>query len=427
MRSWIKSSAGNFLTAGVAGMLSRLVSLITISYLIRTLGPAPFGKLGFSETLVTYFMLISDLGLQTIGLREIARISEDKQAVRRLVSTILVVQFLFTTLLFGIIELTTWFILAIDLQARLLITLYGIGLLFPYVFTIEWWLNGTYRLGITGIGRLIRELLFLVLTLLLVHTQADLLWVPLAQGLAWVFIASLICIFFIHETNNRSNIRSMWDWGSAQNLLQLSWPIAISGVISHLWIRSGIIHLGMVESDSSIGLYNAAWRIFAVGLELTSMGSLLVIPWFSRLAGVDDKQFRQVFRYYQALSIILAVVSVVIGTVLRDFVITLLFGDASLPMRPVFSLLMIALGCWMVSSSFFVPLIATRFERTVMLLTGICALICIGLNFLLIPVMGSSGAALALATSMLTLIFLSAFSYVQLLGRTINVRPVLSI
>lgn len=422
----LRGSIANFLTAGVAGILARLISLVTVSLLIRALGPVEFGKIGFAETLVTYFMLVSDLGLQTIGLREVARIEDRKAAVWRLVTTILGVHLLCTAALALVLNVAIWFILDLTLEIRLLVGFYSIGLLFPYAFTIEWWLNGTHRLGLTGVGRLLRELVFLGLVLVLVRNPSNLLWAPISQGLAWLLLASLVFGLFLHETAANRVQQSPWSWQGAGDLLKRSWPIAVSGVISHLWIRSGVIQLGVSVSDASAGLYNAAWRIFAVGLEFTSMASLLAIPWFSRLYGVDSRRFRRVFRSFQFLLLGAAALCILIGGFFGDLIITLLVGEQLQHGGSVFVLLMVALGAWMVSNSFLMPLLATKFEREVMLLTGLSAVLCLILNLVLIPEAGTTGAALSLALSMALLFVLSAVFYWRLLGQPLVEEPVVA-
>jgi len=54
-------------------LIFRLVSLVVTIYLARYLGTAGFGKYSFVFAYLAFFNIITDLGLQTILVREMAR------------------------------------------------------------------------------------------------------------------------------------------------------------------------------------------------------------------------------------------------------------------------------------------------------------------------------------------------------------------
>ncbi|MCK4533828.1 oligosaccharide flippase family protein, partial [bacterium] len=67
----------NFLFLSTANIISKGLVFITVIYLARILGPANFGKLIFAQAFIVYFMLVTNLGLSTLGIREIVR-NKDK-------------------------------------------------------------------------------------------------------------------------------------------------------------------------------------------------------------------------------------------------------------------------------------------------------------------------------------------------------------
>jgi len=69
----VQRIAKNFLSLSSGEIISRIFSFIAIVYLARILGVENFGKIGFAQAILVYFMIITELGLTTLGTREIAR------------------------------------------------------------------------------------------------------------------------------------------------------------------------------------------------------------------------------------------------------------------------------------------------------------------------------------------------------------------
>ena len=66
----------NFLSLTTANIISRLISFVTIAYLARVLNASGFGQICFAQAIIAYFALLSNLGLTTFGVREVARDKE---------------------------------------------------------------------------------------------------------------------------------------------------------------------------------------------------------------------------------------------------------------------------------------------------------------------------------------------------------------
>ena len=59
-------------------LMSLLFPLITFPYSSRVLGPVYTGKVNFAQSIVSYFSLVAALGITSYGVREAAKIRDDK-------------------------------------------------------------------------------------------------------------------------------------------------------------------------------------------------------------------------------------------------------------------------------------------------------------------------------------------------------------
>ena len=61
-----------------------LFPMLTFPYLARVLGPEHVGVLNFAESYARYFVLVAAFGIPIYGVREIAKIYNDKEKLSKL-------------------------------------------------------------------------------------------------------------------------------------------------------------------------------------------------------------------------------------------------------------------------------------------------------------------------------------------------------
>ena len=75
----MKSIKKNYIYNVLYQALLVIIPLITIPYLSRILGPSGIGTISFSESIVSYFVLFANLGINIYGQREISYTQDDKK------------------------------------------------------------------------------------------------------------------------------------------------------------------------------------------------------------------------------------------------------------------------------------------------------------------------------------------------------------
>ena len=79
MKNKQKSLKLNFIMNAILTMSSFLFPLITFPYVSRVLLPAGTGRVSFANSVVTYFVMISQLGIPTYGIRACAVVRDDEE------------------------------------------------------------------------------------------------------------------------------------------------------------------------------------------------------------------------------------------------------------------------------------------------------------------------------------------------------------
>ena len=86
-----KSIKLNFIMNAILTVSSFLFPLITFPYVSRILLPEGTGKVSFATSVVTYFMMLSQLGIPMYGIRACAKVRDDREALSRTVHELLVI------------------------------------------------------------------------------------------------------------------------------------------------------------------------------------------------------------------------------------------------------------------------------------------------------------------------------------------------
>ena len=79
----------NFLSLSSVQIANYILPLATVPYLVRILGPEKFGLINFAQAFVSYFLVITNFGINISGAREIAIVREDKQKLSEVFSALI--------------------------------------------------------------------------------------------------------------------------------------------------------------------------------------------------------------------------------------------------------------------------------------------------------------------------------------------------
>jgi O-antigen/teichoic acid export membrane protein len=187
-------------------------------------------------------------------------------------------------------------------------------------------------------------------------------------------------------------------------LASTSIPFAVQEVFTTLLARVDTLILSLLVTQAALGRYGAAYRLF----ESTLFISYALVGAFSAMftyLGPDSKPtLRSVFQRAIKLSLVsltpLAVIFVVLARPLCELIYGPAFGSAALPLR-ILGPGVVPVGLVMLITS----LVISRGDpRRIVTVTGIMVAANVALNFVLIPLYGVAGAAVAmLATEALYL------------------------
>lgn len=402
-----KSIIKNSFYSVIKTVSSLIFPVISFSYASRILLADGMGKIDFSKSFVTYFVLIAMLGIQNYGLRECARIREDRDKLSKTVreifrinlSAAVISYILFFTVILNSDKLYIY-------RNLLLINSLTVGLT---AIGMEWLYNAVEDYKYIAVRTCIVQLISLICMLIFIKKYDDVWKYAIIQvisnGGAFLFN-------FIHS-KKYIDWKSKYSFEYKQHLKPIFILFLMSALIQIFTVMDSTM-LGLLADDRAVGLYSASHKISVIITSSINAAVMVLTPKISYLAERGSiKEIKEIS--IKALNFILILsIPATFGLIMLSKPIILIFSGTDFLEADTTSKIMALRGILVPLNSFivlylFIPL---RKEINNVISTAFAAGLNLILNFIFIPIAAQNGAAIATVAAefielVINLLFLS--------------------
>jgi O-antigen/teichoic acid export membrane protein len=369
----------------------RILSFIAVIYLARILSVSGFGKIAFAQMVVTiYFIVITDFGLRTLGVRNIAR---DKSRLNDFLTNIIAMRFILSFLSFGLLCLLV-FSINKDRVTKLLLILYGLDI-FASVFLIDWVFQGLEQMKCIGISKVLNKFMYLVLILLFIKGVKDILFIPVF----WFIGTSVAAIYLLYKYKKQNRIILKVDVKSWPTVFMTALPMGFSFIMLSVFHSFDTVMLGIMKTNEYVGWYSAADRIILVLLGFTIILSRAIFPVLSRYYKISKERLESFIKSSHKYLAAIAFPLGIGGCILARPILELFFGSKYMNSVIVFQILIWTVVISILRLVYAESALACDKQKDYMKGVLIGVSINIILNLLLIPKFDIKGAAFATVVS----------------------------
>ena len=395
--------------AGVA--LTAVASIL----LLRYLGVADFGRYITVTSLVAIVGGVTEAGLTAVGARDLARIPGGQRS--GLLSNLIGLRLVLTPL--GVAAAVLFAIAAGYDDVLVYGTLLaGAGLfLVSAQATIALPLTVGLKIGRLTAAELLKHVVMLVAIALLVAAGASLLpfyGVQIAAGAALLAVTPALL-------GDQLVTRPRFDSAVWRTLIREALPLALALAMYAVYFRLLVILSSLLSNEIETGLFATSFRVFEVFFGIPTLVALVALPVLSAAAH-ESERLDYMLRRMAEVALIAAVYLVFVLVVLAEPMIRLLGGAEYLDAVPVLQIQAFALVGVFVGQVWQFGLIATGRQTSVAIANGAALLLVLAMGLVLIPVEGSTGAAVAAVVAESVLACLLLF----FLARGRNLTPPLT-
>jgi PST family polysaccharide transporter len=268
---------GNFFALISIKGLELLIPLLTIPYLLRTIGIEKYGTIGFALAFATYFGTISQYGFAVTATRDIARTKEDKNELNKKISSVF-----FATLILSISCMIAACALIAIIPAfeneKILFFLCTAQAITQALFP-TWIFQGIERMAFISYMSIISKIMYLAGLLIFVHRPEDYVLVPILN----ITSNAAMLIGSIWIVNKTFKIKINWPGKKPITDELISSRHAFANQFTPtLYNNTTIFILGVTSSPTNIGIFTAAMKIIDAACSLAYVISNTFLPHLSR-------------------------------------------------------------------------------------------------------------------------------------------------
>ncbi len=384
-------------------ILRIIISFVVVIYVVRYLGPKDFGLYSYVLSFTWLFVAISTLGLETISVREIVKQPEKKDEI---IGTV------FTLRLLGGIAAITLIALVLlfsreEFYISMLILIASAAFIFQSFSAIEYYFRAIVKAKYNAYALSTSVIFSSALKIILILIEAPLVYFIAAFTFEYIVLAiGLVAVYKI----NKNKIFS-WNYSKliSRSLLKDSWPLALSGVVVMIYMKIDQVMIKHMIGEEAVGFYAAAVRLCEAWYFIPVTLCNSIFPAIYNAKNVSEDFYNNRMQKLYDLLTWLAIGIAVPVTFLSDEIINILFGVDFAPAASVLTIYIwagVAVFLGVASSQY---LINENLTKLAFLRTLIGMIINVILNFILIPVYGIIGAAVATLVSYTAVTFVLSF------------------
>lgn len=275
----INQLLGNFLSLSVLRGGQLLIPLVTLPYLVQTIGLSKFGLISYVTALCMYFSALIQYGFQITATRDISRakISGSTEEISRI----------YGVTFFSSITLSSVSLVFFSIIVLLVPSFNEYALLYFIVFLFQvfeslfpvWLFHGLEKMKYITYVNLTSKVLNLICIFIFIKVESDYIFVPILN-LLFSFM-SLVISLYIVKTKFKYSLKKT-DACEVLDNLKVGRHAFITQFAPNLYNNTSVFLLGLFFDNSVVGVYTAASRIIEV---IMSFGRIFVstfLPYLSR-------------------------------------------------------------------------------------------------------------------------------------------------
>lgn len=366
-----------------------LLTLFVNRIVAQYLQPENYGTLNYGTSIVTFFVSICTLGIDSIIVKEILQ-HKDKQG--EIMGTSIVLRMISSILSVILIIIVVSILKPGNKEILIITVVQSIALFFETINIIQFWYQSRLKSKNVVIIAFIAYSIVAIYKVGLVLLRKGLVWFAFANSLNAILIA--IFTFSLYKIQKGPKLSFKKDL--IKPLLSQSYHFILSGLMVAIYGQTDKMMIGsMCGNMAEVGYYSVATTItnlwsFIPSAIITSMRPIII-----EAKEKDETLYLKRLKQLYAIVLWINFLYAIGVTIFANLIINILYGAEYLPAKVSlllavwsggFSYVGVARDTWFVLEGY------QKYSKWICLMGAVTNVI---LNLIFIPIMGINGAALA--------------------------------
>lgn len=266
----------NILSLSLLNGINMVIPLVTLPYLIKTIGIASYGAYSIVYAMIQYAILFSSYGFGYSTTQQIAQNRDNIDLITRTFNAVIVARI---SIAFIICIIMAGICIYVYSEDYFFMFIFGTGMIIGDILNPTWLYQGMEKMRFMTIINFISKILFTVLIFIFIREPNDLLYVTLLNSAGYTVAGIVSMIFACHFFKIKVFVPYKED---IIFQFKSGWYIFLSTISMTLYRNSNIFILGFFVSESMVGIYSGAEKVIKAIQAITTPISNALFPYVAK-------------------------------------------------------------------------------------------------------------------------------------------------
>lgn len=372
----------------MAGKMVNLFSSLVVGIIVaRFLGPEQYGLMNYVVSYVFLFQTLSVFGLDNIEIREEAKGTYD---YNNIIGTSFGIR-LITGVICIVLCIVTSYFMDADIYVTALVAIYSVSIILNSFIVARNYFYALVQNQRVVQTEIVRTLICICIKLFLLYIEASLTWFVVALMLDVLIVGVGYCAVYSKE------IGSIFDWEFDRSyvpyLLKESFPLMLTSAAVIVYQRIDQVMIGQMIDKESVGYFSVASRFVEILIYIPMILSQTISPVLTRALKESGVEYEKKSQQFMNLSIWCSLAAAITMSLCAYWIIYLLFGEAYLPAVAILQLMSFKAVSVALSNTAGAMLVIEGLQKYAIFRDAFGCVVCVLLNYLLLPTYGVIAAA----------------------------------
>jgi len=385
-------------------LINILIGIFSLAIITRILGASGFGYYTTSVAFVHMVMILADLGLYLVLLREISSI-KTRRDERKIINNIFTIRFFSSVIVLLLAPIMVKFFPYSSEVKTAILFLVANYFFHSLISTLTAVFAKHLDMPKVALVDLFNKILYSSILIFLFFNGSNLNIILGASSL----VSALSFILFYLFLRRYVHLKFAWDFIYWKKVFYIAWPLAVTVFLNLIYFKADTLILAAFKDPDIVGLYGAPYRILEVIATFPHMFMGLILPLFTAAWVTNNREKLNNVLQHSFDFFVIICAGLIAGTWLVSTpLMILLAGKEFAASGPILNLLILATVSIFFGTLFTYMVVALKKQKEMIkyfLLTAAIGLIA---YFIFIPIFSYWAAA---SVTLLVEILIGFFAY----------------
>ena len=327
----------NFSALTFINIINKLLPLLVVPFIVRTIGVEKFGIISFFLSIISYLILITQYSFFLTATKYISMHRDNIEKVSQHFWLVLSIRMLFLLIISMFFFIALFSIDMFSNEKE--VFLFTFFLVCADVIMPLWFFRGIEEMKYLAIFNIIAKIFYAFFIFLIIQEKDDYIWIPLLNSLSLLMVNGYALYFAIRRYHIQFILPSFQE---IKKEIITGKDIFLSNISVSFYTTINILLLGFLTTYTEVGIYALAEALFMAYNSIIKSYTMVIYPHLAKYLNQTEEFLNQARKFFFLYLMILSMASFILF-LSSEFVITFLYGKGHIQSIEILKIFALAL------------------------------------------------------------------------------------